>query len=234
MSSKRFQTAAAAALLFVLTAGTALAQIEEVVVTGSRRDEGAPSVSLVKRADHLITEVRVTCDTRDPGQRKEELKTTLRNMIAEAKRSQTISLGVGDSVLRELKESNFDEIIQADTRADTSKAIVVIKTTVAADDTYDSATGRIKDFIEKTTKIGRTEVLRVDRWDFTIIGPEQYHDELIARIAAQSKKTADLFGPGYGVSIDGLEHTVTWYQKGPLDLALYIPYSLHVAPLGSH
>jgi len=225
-----------AALLLLSTATSpALAQTEEVVVTGARAYDGASSsVFMVKRADHLITRVTVTCDTRELGKRREELKATLRNMIAEAKRSQTISLGLGDSVLGELNEGNFDQIIVPDERADTSKALVIIKTTITSNDNFNSATARVRDFIAKTEKVGRTEILREERWDLTIIGPEQYRDGLISQIVAQSKKTAELFGPGYAVSIDGLEHTVSWYQKGPLDLALYIPYSLHVAPLGSH
>lgn len=225
----------AALLLLAGATGPALAQIEEVVVTGARAYDGASSsVFIIKRADHLITRVTVTCDTRELERRREELKATLRNMIAEAKRSQTISLGLGDSVLGELNEGNFDQIIVPDERADTSKAFVTIKTTIASSDNFNSATARVRDFIAKTEKVGRTEILREERWDLTIIGPEQYRDGLISQIVAQSKKTAELFGPGYAVSIDGLEHTVSWYQKGPLDLALYIPYSLHVAPLGSH
>lgn len=232
MKSRLCAAALAAALL--AAAMPASAQVEEVVVTAERAYDSTPSVFIVKRADHLITKVKVTCDTRELSKRRDELKATLRAMIAEAKRSQTISLGLGDSILGELNESNFDEIIVPDTRADTSQAYVIIKTTISAADTYNSATARIKDFIEKTEKVGRTEILREERWDLTIIGPEQYRDGLISQIVAQSKKTADLFGQGYGVSIDGLEHSVAWYQKGPLDLALYIPYSLHVAPLGSH
>jgi hypothetical protein len=224
-------------LILTAAASQASAQMEEVVVTAERRGEyaeSAPNVVLVRRADHLITSVQVTCDTRDASQRKEELKETLRNMITAAGRSQMMSLGLGNSVLGELKENNFDEIIGPDSRPDTSRAVVVVKTTISADDTYESATARVKAFIEKTAKVGRTEILRQGSWNLTLIGPEQYHDALITRIAAESKKAADSFGAGYGVSIDGLERPVAWYQKGPLDLALYIPYSLHVAPLGAH
>jgi hypothetical protein len=224
----------AALLLFSTAASPAFAQTEEVVVTAQRRDEGAPSITIIKRADHLITEVKVTCDTRELSQRREELRSTLRNMIAEAKRSQTISLGLGEAVLGELSESNFDDIIVPDARADTSQANVIIKTTISPQDTFNAATARIKEFVAKTVKVGRTEVLLERRYDLTIIGPEQYRDELISRIVGQSKHTAELFGSGYGVSVDGLEHTVEWYQKDPLDLALYIPYTLHVAPLNSH
>ena len=226
------------ALLFAVIGGApgwAENEIEEVVVTGARAYESeAPSVVLVKRADHLITKVRLSCDTRDASQRRDEMKATLRAMIAEAKRSASISLGVGDSVLNELIESNFDDILTSDTRPDTSAAEIVVKTAITKDDTFDGATARIKDFVAKSERVGRTEIVREPRWDLTLIGPDQYHDELVARIAEQSKKTAAQFGANYGVTIDGLEHAVAWHQKGPLDLALYIPYSFHVTPLNSH
>jgi hypothetical protein len=230
----RVLTAALAATLFASGISAAYAQIEEVVVTAERRDEGAPHIFLVKRADHLITKVRVTCDTRELSQRKEELRSTLRNMIKSAAQSQTISLGLGDQILGDLTEANFDDIIVPDTRPDTSQAYVVIKTGVSKTDTFNSATARVKEFVDKTTKVGRTEILLESRWDLTLIGPEQYRDNLVTQIVADAKHNAELFGPGYGITIEGLERPVSWYQKGPLDLALFIPYTLHIAPLGSH
>jgi hypothetical protein len=218
----------------VLLPNLVLAQAEEVVVTGSRMPEmnyeGAPHIFMVKRADHLITRVRVTCDTRDEKQRREEIKATLREMIRAAAATKSISLSTGDAVLTDLSESDFDDLMAPDARPDTTQVTVIIKTAVSKDDSFNSATARIKDFIDRTPKTGRTEVLREGGWDLTIIGPDQYRDGLVARIVADAKHTADLFGPGYGVTIDGLEHPVTWYQKGPLDLALYIPYVLHIAP----
>ncbi|HEY2070771.1 MAG TPA: hypothetical protein VGG48_14545 [Rhizomicrobium sp.] len=214
----------------VLLPELAIAQVEEVVVTAERRDEGAPHIYMVKRADHLITKLRVTCDTRDQVERIVEIKATLRDMIRAAAGSKTISLSTGEDVLTDLSESDFDDLIVADNRPDTNKVTVTIKTTVSKDDTINSATQRIKDFIEKAPKSGRTEVLREGRWDLTIIGPDQYRDALITRIVADSKHTAELFGPGYAITTDGLEHPVTWFQKGPLDLALYIPYVSHIAP----
>ncbi|HEX3672786.1 MAG TPA: hypothetical protein VHU87_00805 [Rhizomicrobium sp.] len=219
--------------IFVMT-GAAYAQDsggEVVVITSSRiNDEGAPHIFMVRRADHLITSVRVTCDTRDEKQRREELKATLREMVRAAAGTKTISLGLGDQILEELNESDFDGIIAPDTRPDTSQMVIVVKTAVSRDDTLDTATARVRDFIEKTPKVGRTELIRENRWDLALIGPEQYRDGLIARIVADARHTADLFGSGYGITIEGLERPVTWYQKGPLDLALYIPYTLHIAP----
>ena len=43
-------------------------------------------------------------------------------------------------------------------------------------------------------------------------------------MSADAKKTAAAFGEGYAVRIEGLTLPMTWYQSGPLELALYIPY----------
>ena len=222
-------------MVAILGAMTRLAVAQEatetVVVTGSRAaDYGAPHIAMTKRADHVITTVTVTCDTRDLSQRREELKATLRNMIGSAAGTKTISLGLGQGIIGDLSEGNFDQIIVPDNRADTSKAYVVIKTRVSASNTLNDATGRIKAFIRETPKVGRTEILANDEWDLTIVGPEQYRDQLIGAIVADAKHTAELFGAGYTVAIDGLEHRVSWYQRGPLDLALFIPYELKITP----
>lgn len=221
---------AAAALLFTTAAE---AQVETVVVTGSRLAESydAPHLSFTKRADHVITHLNVTCDTRDLSQRRTELKETLRNMIRAAAGTATISLGLGDKIVGDLSESNFDQIIEPDSRADTSHAVVIIKTKVSADDTLNAAIGRIIDFINRVPKAGRTEVLRQGDWDLTIVGPEQYRDAILKLIVDDAKHTADMFGAGNGIAIEGLEQQVAWYQKGPLDLGLFIPYKLKITPL---
>lgn len=118
-----------------------------------------------------------------------------------------------------------------DGRPDTSTASVIIKTKVSESDTLKSAIARVMKFIATTPMSGRTEIIRTGEWDLTIVGPEQYRDAIITLIAADAKHTADMFGPANGVAVEGLEHRVTWYQKGPLDLALYIPYTLKIAPL---
>ncbi len=215
MTNRVFAAAAAVVLVAVLGVQFAYADVETVVVTAERRDSGAPHIVMIKRADHLISTVRVTCDTRDLNQRNEELKATLRNMIHAASSTKSISLGTGEDVIVDLNDTNFDDIIVPDSRADTSQALVVIKASVSAEDTFNEAAARIKDFIEKTPKVGRTEILREDRWNLTLVGPEQYRDQLISQITQDAKHTSEMFGPGYGIEIEGLEHRVEWFQKGP-------------------
>jgi hypothetical protein len=223
-------TAALCALAAPAAAQEATA--ETITVSSTRLEEGGapPHITLAKRADFLITRVRVVCDTRDLSQRREELKTTLRNLLRTAAQTPTMSLGLGDDIIGALNESNFDIIIVPDKRADTSQASVVINTALSPVDTFDAATGRIKAFIEKTPKAGRTEILREDNWDLTITGPEQYRDAIIGRIVADARHTADLFGQGHTITVEGTERRIAWYQRGPLDLALYIPYRLTIVP----
>ncbi|MBI3677245.1 MAG: hypothetical protein HY243_11600 [Proteobacteria bacterium] len=229
--SKWLAVAGVAVAMLVSSIALAQDEVSEVVVTAERRDDQGVRVVIVKRADHMITTVRVTCDTRDANQRHEELKATLRNMIHAASATKTISLSTGDSVLIKLEENNLDDLMIPDTRPDTNQIQVVVKTEVSKTDTLKSATARIRDFVGSTPKVGRTEIVRTDNYDLTLIGPEQYRDALISSIVADAKHTAELFGPGYGVAVEGLEHPVSWYQKGPLDLALYVPYTLHIAPV---
>jgi len=234
-SKVKYAAAVGAVLALISFAPPVVAQVETVVVTAEKRqDYDAPHVYITKRADHLITRVKVTCDTRDLNQRKEELKATLRNMIRSAANTKTISLGVGEEIIGDLEETNFDTIIVPDQKADTSDAYVIIKTSISAGDTFNAATARIKEFIEKTPKVGRTELLRENDWNLTLVAPEQYRDGLIAQIVTDAMHTSDLFGSSYAVQVEGLEHRVSWFQKTPLDLGLYIPYTLRVTPQPVH
>ncbi len=210
----------------------ARAQVETVVVTGARAETEQSGIFIVKRADHVITTVTVTCDTRDADQRKRELKETLRGLLHGAAATSTISLGVGDRTVDKLTVADFDDIVTADSRPDTSRAVIVVKTSVTAADTLNAAIARVTDFIKKAQRVGRTELLRQGDWDLALIAPDQYHGAILAKIADDAKRTAALLGPGYGVSMEGLEHPVAWGQQGPLDLALYIPYALKITPLG--
>ncbi|RYF94246.1 MAG: hypothetical protein EON95_06035 [Caulobacteraceae bacterium] len=220
-----------------LVAGAALAQdseVGEVVVTGSRISEydatQTPHVVLRKRADNLIVQVVVVCDTRDASQRREELKATLRNLIRQAAKDPGVELGLGEEIVGAFDETMVDSIIGSATKVDTSQATLLVKTKVLPGDTLDSATGRIEKFVAATPKSGRTEILVQGEWNLTLIHPEQYRSEVIALIARDSLKSAAAFGDGYGVTAQGLQLPLSWYQSAPLELALYIPYRMEVRP----
>ncbi|MBX3481043.1 MAG: hypothetical protein KF842_11640 [Caulobacter sp.] len=224
--------AASVLLLAGVGASAQEAGVDEIVVTGTRISDydanSTPHVVLVKRADNLIILVNVVCDTRDASQRRDELRATLKALIRAAEKDPAIDLGVGEEVVGRFDESMIDSLIGPMSKPDTSAARLLIKTRVTATDTLDSATGRINAFIKKTPKVGRTEVLAIGDWNLTLIRPEQYRGEVIDLVAKDALASAKAFGDDYGVTVQGLQLPISWYQSGPLDLALYIPYRLEV------
>jgi len=209
--------------------------VQEVVVTGSRiRDYDpteTPHVSVLKRADNLLVEIKVGCDTRDKPQRLDEIRATLRNMIRTAAKDPSVKLGLGDEIVGAFDDSMIETLIRPDTKADTSYAILLIKTPVSQSDSFDEASRRLSTFIDRVQKVGRTEVLIQGDWQLSLIGPAQYRAQVVKAVADDARAAAADFGEGYGVKVIGLEHPVQWYRAGPLDLALYIPYRLEIEAL---
>lgn len=229
--------AAAAFGLAILVASPCAGQgvgAEEIVVTASRLQDydanTTPFVVLRKRADNLITRVTVICDTRDLSQRKNELRATLRNLIKASTADRQIALGVGEEVVGDFDDTMLDKVIEPDAKADTSKATLIVKTALSPGDTFDGASARIKTFADRTPKVGRTEILFQQDWELTLVSPSQYRLEVARLVADDARRMAAVFGDGYGVEVQGLQLPVSWYQAGPLDLALYIPYKLTVRP----
>lgn len=243
--------AAALALAALGSAAPALAQrssnLGEIVVTAEKLErpnrgygggeEAAPErphVVAFRRADNLIVELQVECDTRDNSDRLSEIKSTLKNVIAAAGADGAIELGVQDAdagVVVPFKVESLDALLGAGARPDTSQITIVVKTKIQPTDTFDTATGRIDGFIKKIKLVGRSQAARSGDWGLTIISPRQYRPEIIAAIAKDANDTAKAVGPGYGVTLTGLERPIGWVRSGPLELALYIPYTLTVAPV---
>jgi hypothetical protein len=239
--------AGALALTAVASAPPAFAQrssnVGEIVVTAERRtsanDEDAappprPHVVTFRRADNLIVELQVECDTRDRSDRLAELRATLKNVVAAAATDGSIELGIQDEaagVVVPFKVESLDALLSTGARPDTSQVTIVVKTKIQPADTFDTATGRIDAFIKKIKLVGRSQASRSGDWALTLISPRQYRAEIVAAIAKDANETAKAVGPAYGVTLTGLERPIGWVRSGPLELALYIPYTLMVQPL---
>jgi hypothetical protein len=210
------------------------------VVTAQRREgPPPPHVVVFRRADNLIVDLQVECDTRDRSDRLAELKATLKNVIAAATADGSIELGVEDAdagVVIPFKPEALDALLNAGARPDTTSATIIVKTRITQTDTFDTATGRIDAFIHRIKVVGRSQAARSGDWQLTLITPRQYRPEIIAAIAKDANDAAKALGPGYAVTLAGLERQIEWTRSGPLDLALFITYTLMVEPLapGGH
>lgn len=215
--------------------------VGEIVVTASRRDsddEGGgaamrqPHVVLFHRADNLVVDLVVECDTRDESDRIAELKATLRNVVGAAS-ADAIELGVQDEdagVVVPFKLEGLDSMLSSGSRADTSRVSIVVKTRIREGDTFEAATGRIDAFIRKIKGVGRAQATRGDEWSLTLVSPRQYRTAVVAAIAKDAGETAAALGADYRVQLTGLERPIAWSRSGPLELALYIPYAMTVTP----
>lgn len=227
-----------AVALFCLFAGPAqCATATEIVITGSRIPDynGVPHVMMPRRADFVLRDLQVDCDTRDKAQRINEIKSTLRAMIAAA--GGNILLGVrgesgDDEFVLPLTEDRFDQYILADTkRPDANYVVTIVKSPILAQETSERlANARIEAFVKGIKGVGRS-TLALDR-DFalSVVDPEQYRGGILKLIAADARGVAGIFESGYGAEVRSIQRRVLWMRTGPIDLALYLPYELNVVP----
>jgi hypothetical protein len=215
--------------------------VGELVVTAMRRDDDSeqaaarkmPHVVVFRRADNLIVDLEVECDTRDQTDRVAELKATLRNVVSAAATDGSIELGVRDEdagVVVPFHIEALDTMLSPGARTDTSKVTITVKTRIREADTFETATGRIDAFIGKIRQVGRAQATRSDEWQMTILSPRQYRPQVLAAIGKDANDAAAAVGPDYRVELTGLERPIQWTRSGPLELALYIPYALTVRP----
>lgn len=152
-------------------------------------------------------------------------------MAVAAAQDRAIELGVGSDVVGELDQNQLDRIINPDEkRPDLSFATLLIKTRVTPSDTFDGAAARIREFVAKSKSVGRSEIILSGEYDLTLVDPNQYRTQIMAAVAQDARSAMTSFGEGYGVRLEGLENRVTWYQHSPLELALFIPYTLEIMP----
>lgn len=222
----------------VLMAFEAVAQSDEIVVTGSRlsdydlyEDGLPPYITLKKRASFLVRSVRVEGDTREHAKRETEVRNTLRNLLKAAKRNENIQLGIGSEFIEEFTEDSIAGDLVGGQRTQTSYRVLLIKTPV--DDkaiTYTQANDRIDKFIDSIQTDGRAEIIKWPDPVLSIVKPERFRKELLQLIAFDARNTAAQFGDDYAVRATNMAERIRWIQSDKLTLTLYIPYKLEILP----
>ena len=115
-------------------------------------------------------------------------------------------------------------------RTDTTRATILAKTPISANDSHDAAYGRLETFIKGASVTGRATVAESGDPGLSIVDIDQYRAPLLAKLASDNTAVRSIFGDQYRVSITGLEQPARWRVTGPLDLAIYFPYSSSIAP----
>lgn len=223
------------ALLGGVVVGTAaFAQMDEVVVTGSRISgedySSIPAVVLLHRADFLVQRIRLVNDTRAESARSTELHQTIRDMVSDATKRPGIALSYGDEFLIPVTP-NATEIPLEDggKRADTSSASLYVKLALTEKDNVPAAIASLRAFIKKARVTGRTEIELVDDVGLSLVTPEKYRYDIIAKITEDAKKLRGAVGPQCKVQLSGLSNRVSWQRSDVSELTLYIPYQIQLS-----
>ncbi len=240
------------ALLGAVTAMPAQAQDineGEVVVTGSRArqvyidprtnraidtDEdasGLPSVGLRRRADSALLPVIVAGDTREQGQRREEILTMVRSALERAGRS-GIELAIGDFFVVPLTANNYRTLsFIGDGRPDSERVAFFVKTRLGASaDEANQAITRLEQFIKSVPAAGRAEMRAAGPRTLSSVGPDQYRGQILDLIAQDARAVAARFGPEQQIEAHGLDRPVEWRRAGATEVFLYIPHRLIFRP----
>ena len=213
--------------------------LEEVVVTGSRADGGydyysMPAVTVARKADFLVQNIRLVNDSRSPDLRKQEIVETIENLIARSKRMQGMALSYGTGFLEPINlDDESLQLIEDRQRIDTSYVDIYAKVAFDKDADSKKQIAALREFIDGVAKAGRTEILPLGDIGLSIVGPEQYRYEIISRIAAENDKVREAIGASCKLSIAGLEQRVEWERTSVSELTLYIPYSLRITDCGT-
>jgi hypothetical protein len=183
----------------------------------------------VRKGDFLVQEVAIRGDTRDAEQRAGEIRTMLRDAIRIADRGD-IELATGDYILTRLTLDNADEVgLQQDRRIDAQRINFLVKAPLR-DHSVEKAQQAIETFIEAVPEVGRAQMDSMGDPRLSVVGPDSYRDQIIAKVAEDAKRQAKVLGDDYAVELTGLNMPVQWTPAGPGEVLLFIPYELKVIP----
>ena len=211
-----------------------LSSREIIVVTGSRIEQNdysdyQPAVGLTRKGDFLVQEVAIRGDTRDGEQRADEIRTMLRDAIRIADRGD-IELATGDYILTRLTLENAEDVdLQRDRRLDAERINFLVKAPLKSRSVAEAQTA-IKAFIESVPEVGRAQMDDMGDPKLSVVGPDSYRDQIIAKVAEDAKRQAKVLGDDYAVELTGLNMPVQWTPAGPGEVLLFIPYELKVIP----
>ena len=207
---------------------------QEIIVTGSRIEQDdysdyMPAVGLRMPADFLVQRATIRGDTRDAGQREEEIRAMLQRAIERANR-EGVEIAQGDYIVTRLTAENVSELeLSRDQRPDSERIDFLIKASLRGSTVRD-AQARIDAFIESVPEVGRAQMDKLGEPTLSVVGPDAYREKVIAAVAADARKQANAVGEGYAVELTGLNMPVQWARSGPGEVLLFIPYELKVVP----
>ena len=219
--------------LTVFSAQGVAQEVEEIVVTGAAIRSELPGKHLRRSADNLLLRVQIVNDSREEGQREQEIHETLLAAIKAADKNRNIELSsVTDSgFVVPLNESNYRIELEPGGRPDTSQAYFRAKSAVpSSPDDGEALVLELRRFIADLDMVGRTQVFADGDVEVSIVNPGQYREQAIKLFAEDVKAVTSALGDDYRVVVEGINRPIEWARAGSLTVAIYIPYTYMVVP----
>jgi hypothetical protein len=216
-----------AAAIAVMPAGHA----QQIVAQSNfvnRQQAPGPQISMTVRADFVLFSVRYVTATRSDDARHDELTRMFQAITQRAARAEGITIEVGTPGNSAAIETAAMKEMIKDTSDDRSTMDLVLKVMVRARDTFETIRTRTEKFVADTPLTGRVEGVIGDSQFLGISDPKKHRDALVKAIADDVKLMQTTFGAPVSVNLSGMEARTQTRPVGPLDLEIYIPYSMSV------
>lgn len=219
--------------LLVLAAPSAFAQIvrgDQLVAQSnyvSRQPQSSPQVSIIVRADFVLFSLRYQTGARSADERRKELERTFAAIIQRAGRTHgdiVIEVG-GPGSPGALETASLNEVVVD--AGDQSFVDLVLRIAVKTVDSFDAV--RAEAFIADTPVNGRVEAVIDDSQFLGVADPRKHRETLIRAIADDVRLMQMSFGgpdSPVQVSLSGMGQRAQTRPVGPLDLEIWIPYSM--------
>ncbi len=187
-----------------------------------------PQVSITVRADFVLFSIRFETATRSQAAREDELAKTFGSVVQRAAKAEGMSVEVGTPGLSAaIETAAIKELIQ-NRGADRSGIDIVLKINVKDKETFDQVRSRAEKFVKDTPVNGRVEAVIGDSQFLGVAEPKKHRDTLVKAISEDVKMMQASFGAPVQVSLTGMEQRTMTRPVGPLDLEIYIPYSMSI------
>lgn len=229
---KRLLLAASFAAIAIPAANAQVVRGDQIVAQSnyvSRQQVAIPQVSIVVRADFVLFSVRYETGTRSLDERESELEKTFGQVTQRAGRTN------GDIVIEVGQPGNSAAIETAVLKevvmdmGERSYIDLVLKVAVKPTETFDTIRARTEKFVKETPVTGRVEAVIGDSQFLGVSEPKKHRETLIKAIADDLRLMQATFGGPNSpvrVSLSGMEQRAQTRPVGPLDLEIYIPYSM--------
>ncbi len=197
-----------------------------------------PYVSLVARADFVLFTVNLESATNSAAERKTELDRAYRALVQRVARAQGVRMQIGSPGNSIRVETATAEEVTID-GGRRSWIPVILEFDVGPNETFQQVRTRAEAFIKGIEVNGRVEATTGSEQFVGLREPAKHRADLLRKIAEDTRLMQDIFVqtsslPGYlpGISLTGLGGRVKTRPIGPLEIELYIPYSVVLgAPL---